>query len=142
MKCVALDIKELHELGFAHRRVTPDTIVMNVRPLDVRLICFKSSFPALFQTRGTVSSCSNYAPVGEDIPDGSPDWDIYALAAIALECDLEKGAFKTLGRERSLQWKAHEHASKGFSCDALSQLLRETVLRPNGKRELGIDDVI
>lgn len=33
-------IEQLHELGFVHRDIKPDNIVLNLQPLEVRLIDF------------------------------------------------------------------------------------------------------
>ena len=41
---VANGIKELHSLGYVHRDLKPDNIVLNLKPLEIRLIDFNRAF--------------------------------------------------------------------------------------------------
>ena len=43
---------------------------------------------------GTVRCTPGYFPMNEDLRDGSVLWDIWALAAMILECDMEVNEYK------------------------------------------------
>ena len=43
MLLVIEGVKELHELGYIHRDLKPDNIVLNLDPLEVRLIDFDAA---------------------------------------------------------------------------------------------------
>ena len=45
------------------------------------------------ETKGHVNWTPGYLPHKEAISDGSTDWEVWAYAAIILECDVERDAF-------------------------------------------------
>ena len=85
-------IDQLHKLGFTHRDLKPENIVLNLDPLEVRLIDFNSSFPSTQISKGSRRGTKGYHPDHSFWNDGSQQWDLYALGAMILECDLKWGA--------------------------------------------------
>ena len=45
MEQVVNGVSELHSLGYAHRALDPTHVMLNLNPLDVRVINFTKSFP-------------------------------------------------------------------------------------------------
>ena len=81
-------LEQLHYQGFVHRDLKPENIVLNLDPLEVRLIDFNTAYPTsqktVAQTRGT----PGYSPQTKYWLDGSTCWDLYALGALVLEADM------------------------------------------------------
>ena len=42
--CVAYRLKELHSLGYVHRDIKPDNVVLNLKPFSLKLIDFNRSY--------------------------------------------------------------------------------------------------
>ena len=55
---------------------------------------------------GTVRGTPGYFPMNEDLRDGSVLWDMWAFAAIILECDMEVNEYKQVMEERESLMKA------------------------------------
>ena len=86
-------IDQLHKLGFTHRDLKPENVVLNLDPLEVRLIDFNSSFPSTQISKGSKRGTKGYHPDYSFWNDGSQQWGLYPLGAMILECDLKWGAF-------------------------------------------------
>lgn len=113
---VANGLKELHKLGYVHRDLKPDNIVLNTKPLEVKLIDFNRSYLSSQATRGTVRGTPGYFPHNEDLKDGSTLWDIWAFGAVILECDMEVDEYKQVMTEREGVRKAEKHVEKPGVC--------------------------
>jgi serine/threonine protein kinase len=90
---VGQGLKELHNLGYVHRDLKPENIVLNLKPLEVRLIDFGRS---MFREETTIDSefgTPGYVPFRPQLQDGDPAWDIWAFAMIILESDLEHNVY-------------------------------------------------
>ena len=59
---IAQGIKELHTLGYAHRDLKPENIVLNLRPIEARLIDFQRSLPYNASTKGSIRGTPGYYP--------------------------------------------------------------------------------
>jgi serine/threonine protein kinase len=83
-------VKELHEMGYIHRDLKPDNVVLNRRPLQVEVIDFNRATSTSIMTKGSVRGTPGYFPLREEWRNGSDKWDIWALAAMILEADMDK----------------------------------------------------
>jgi serine/threonine protein kinase len=81
---------ELHGLGYTHRDLKPETIVLNLDPFEVRITDFTAAYPSSQKTRGLPRGSPGYFPEGAKWNDGSSAWDLYSLGVIVLESDMTK----------------------------------------------------
>lgn len=91
-------IKELHSLEFIHRDLKPENIVLNLKPLEVRIIDFDRSKNMLSTKTGVDRGTPGYYPGGCRWKDGNPMWDIWAYVAIVCEVDMSKDSYFKIGR--------------------------------------------
>ena len=75
-----------------HRDLRPENIVLNLNPLEVRLINFTAAYPSTQKTKGSRRGSPGYFPDDSDWRDGSISWDLYSLGVIVLEADMGKDA--------------------------------------------------
>lgn len=90
---MAKGLKELHSIGYTHRDIKPENIVVNIKPLSVRIIDFNRALNSKQNTTGLVLGTPGYYPNNRHLADGSPLWDIWALGALIMESDMEKDAY-------------------------------------------------
>jgi serine/threonine protein kinase len=81
-------------MGYIHRDLKPENIVLNINPLDVRVIDFDRTFIDSTTTLSTVVGTPGYFPEAEAWKDSDKRWDIWALAIIILESDLPKDKYR------------------------------------------------
>ena len=51
---ILIGMSEIHSIGYVHRDLKPDNIVLNLKPLEVRIIDFNTSVP---MEADTIDSC-------------------------------------------------------------------------------------
>lgn len=105
MKLVIKGIEQLHQLGYVHRDLKPDNIVLNLEPLDVRVIDFDASLLETQDTSGRIRGTPGYVPYRDNWRDGSKKWDVWSLAAILLEADMEKDTYRKTKDEKETKLK-------------------------------------
>lgn len=69
-------------------------------------------------------------------------WDIYSLAAITLECDMERDAYLTVMSEKIAKIKVKEYLEEKGTCEHLKNLLRRTILCANIHDMLDLDTML
>lgn len=80
-------------MGYIHRDLKPDNIVLDLDPLDVRVIDFDLSVLDSVKTTGSKRGTPGYYPSWRNMRDGNPDWDIWAIGAMILEANMPKGEY-------------------------------------------------
>jgi hypothetical protein len=78
---------------------------------------------------GHVKGTPGYFPLREDWRDGSVRWDVWAMAAIILESNMEKDAYYDTKDERDSVSKARQHLKTPRVCIHLKKLINGTILR-------------
>ena len=139
---VGKGLKELQGIGYVHRDLKPENIVVNLRPLQVKIIDFNRSYPVTQSTKGTVRGTPGYYPMGQDTKDGSILWDIWAFCAIILESDMEVDAYVRVMSERGALFKAEKYMEEKSVSTYLKQLVRGTLLRAKLEDMLTLDRIM
>jgi len=132
-------LRELHGLGYVHRDLKPENIVVNLKPLHVALIDFDRTLPRSTDSKGSVLGTPGYMPNNGELRDGSTRWDVWALAAIILEADMEPGAYRTASNERGSLLRAEGHIKEPETSGHLRRLLNHTMLRSKEDHMDGLD---
>jgi serine/threonine protein kinase len=110
-------------LGYIHRDLKPDNIILNLNPLEVRVIDFDHAFLDSTNTLGTAMGTPGYTPFADKWRDGSKRWDVWALAAMVLEADMGKdGYYRTKGEDDTIK-KLEIHIKKPSTCIKLIELM-------------------
>jgi serine/threonine protein kinase len=81
-------VQQLHDLGFVHRDLKPDNIVLNVEPLKVAVIDFDISCLDTAVSKDSKIGTKGYYPNWFEVRDGNYNWDIWAIGAMILEANL------------------------------------------------------
>ena len=80
--------------------------------------------------------------MSKNLKDASTKWDSYALAAMALECDMEKDAYLHVITERCAKAKVYEYINEKGTCPELRNLLRKTLLAHDADDILEINEIM
>lgn len=139
---VAKGIKELHYMGYVHRDLKPDNIVLDTKPIRVRIIDFNRCVSRLEATDGSVVGTPGYFPNARELRNGSTLWDIWSLGAIILESDMEKDEYMVINSERGGLGKAAKHLEMKGVCRHLKAIVRGTLLCGRLSDMLKLDDII
>ncbi len=98
---IVAGLQELHGLGYVHRDLKPDNIVLNLKPLQVALIDFDRVLPIKNTSHSGPRGTPGYQPDHSHWMDGDVMWDIYSLVATIVECDMGTDACKKVIDERA-----------------------------------------
>ena len=114
---VVAGLKELHELGYVHRDLKPENIVLSLdRPIRVALIDFDRSLPITNTSHTGTRGTPTYQPEKLQWHDGSVRWDLYSLACIAVECDMERDVYFKLEYEEESKHAIKKHLANKDTC--------------------------
>ncbi len=86
-------MKELFRYNYVHRDLKPENIVLNLNPLEVRLIDFEKCTLMSDIRCGNVKGTVGYMPFKSDLRDGSKEWDLFAYVAMLAEADMPRRAY-------------------------------------------------
>ena len=133
---VVAGLKELHELGYVHRDLKPENIVLTLdRPVRIALIYFDRSLPSTNLSHSGTRGTPTYQPENIKWHDGSVLWDLYSLACIAVECDMDRDVYFKLKDEEESKAAIKKHLANKASCRYLFELADIMVLNRKGYEE-------
>ena len=124
-------ISELHQLGYIHRDLKPENIMMNLKTKEVKIIDFDRVCLDTTMTMPLPRGTPGYFPENAEWRNGSKKWDVWALAAIILEADMQKDEYKKLNKEELCIKAAEEHIKTRKASRTLKQIMKETILKAN-----------
>jgi serine/threonine protein kinase len=139
---VVKGVKQLHSLGFAHRDLKPDNIVLSLDPLDVRVIDFETVKLHSSKVGSNLNGTPGYYPNKPKWNEGSTLFDIWALGAIILESDLKKDAYFNCGGEEEAKKIARIRTKDQKTCKYLKEILNGTILAEDDDCVISIDEVV
>ena len=114
-----------------HRDLKPENIVLDHdRPIKVALIDFDRSLPKTINCKTGARGTPGYQPDHFNFEDGDPQWDLYALVAIAAECDMGVNAYMKVKNEKEGKAVLKKHIEDKQSCKILANLVRSVIFCP------------
>ena len=114
-------------MGYVHRDLKPENIVLNLNPLEIRIIDFERSCLYSEISKATMKGTPGYIPESCVWLDGSKKWDIWALAAIICEADMPLDEYIGTKREREAKFKIRKHIDRTNTSTKLVELINETI---------------
>jgi serine/threonine protein kinase len=136
---VCKGILELHSLGYVHRDLKPENVLVSLRPLSAVIIDFDRAQLRTQISQGTVLGTPGYYPHNDCLRDGSTSWDIFALGAMILECDMNLNEYMEVRYERDANRKAQKHCEQSETSGYIKQILRGTIMRPNQNDMMSVE---
>lgn len=139
---VAKGLKELHHMGYIHRDVKPENIVIRLRPLQARLIDFNCAMRKEQNTTGINLGTPGYTPKREIYRDGDPSFDIFALGAVIMEADMDYDEYIRVNTSNMTEKKAEEYIALRDTHKSLKTIVKGTLLRGKNFALMSLDDII
>ena len=128
-------------MGYVHRDLKPDNIMLNFKPLRVVVIDFNRAVRKENIKQSWVLGTPGYFPIREKWINGSFQWDIWALAAIILECDLEKDAYFRTKEEKQTKAYAKLHFDNEDVCKHLKELISKIIIKAPMRPNFELDEL-
>lgn len=121
-------LDQLHTMGWVHRDLIPDNIVLSLDPLEVRLSDFTYAYPTGQKTKDFRGLTAVYSPDHSQWRDGDLAYDYYALGVIIFESCMPKGYLTYLDNDQDLKGVVLVQIAKPDFNQALKKVLVGTIL--------------
>jgi serine/threonine protein kinase len=129
-------------MGFVHRDLKPDNIMINLDPIHVRIIDFNRVNLTSTRTMGSVRGTPGYFPCRENLEDGSIYWDIWSMGAIILEANMQLDGYFHTADEKDARTKAVLHLKEPKTCKHLARIVRETLIEKKVRLIISWEEMI
>ena len=106
----------------------PDNIMVNVDPLEVRIIDFNRVNLATTTTEAHVRGTPGYFPNRDNWKNGDQRWDIWSMAAIILESDMILEGYYHTRDEQEAKAHAVKYLKEPKTCRHLNKIIRKTIV--------------
>jgi serine/threonine protein kinase len=116
-------VDELHSIGYVHRDLKPENIVLNLEPLEVKIIDFDMAMPDSEATKNTTRGTPGYFPLAETWTNGDYKWDMWSLAVMICEADMAKDAYVHINDEKQAKQKIRAHLKQKSTHENLKTIL-------------------
>jgi len=134
-------MQQLHELGYIHKDLKPDNIVLNLKPLEVRLIDFDVSYTATSTRVGIIEGTPGYQPTRFNWVTGSRDWDYYSFVCMILEAENIPDMFLKVNSESQIKKVANDYCKQVSGCVHIKTLLQGVLLRTDKEKILNSEHI-
>ena len=135
-------VRKLNELGYIHRDLKPEYIMVTIEPLEVRIIDFNRISLISTDTEGNVRGTPGYFPERDNWKDGDVRWDIWAMGAIILEADMILDGYYHSKDELDSRLKATKHLKEPKTCKHINRIVRKTLMTMRGENIIGWDEMV
>jgi len=125
---VVSGVQELHDLGFVHRDLKPDNIVLSEDSKSVALIDFNRALPVQDQSEYEDLGTPGYQPDSRHWKDTDFNWDYWALGAIILESDMRPNDYYQVASEKDAKKVASKHLAHPQTSKCIKKIVKDTVL--------------
>lgn len=79
--------------------------MINFSPLRVVIIDFNRALRVEVSRQGSVMGTHGYFPIRDDWKDGDFQWDVWAMAAVIIECDMPRNEYYSCKGEKDAQYR-------------------------------------
>ena len=107
----------------------------------MRIIDFDAAMLETQDTRGKLRGTPGYFPVRDDWRDGSKKWDVWAIAAILLEADMEKDEYLKTKDDKETKCKVRKHLKRDGVCRYLKAIFEGTLMRRKNEEMITLDEI-
>jgi serine/threonine protein kinase len=129
-------------MGYIHRDLKPDNIMINLDPLEVRIIDFNRVNLTTTITDGHVRGTPGYFPERDNWKDGDAKWDLWAFGAIILEADMILNGYYHCKSELDAYAFATKHIREPKTCKHVVKIIRKTLMTQRGESVIGWEEMV
>lgn len=134
-------IQEIHSLGYVHRDLKPDNIVLNLNPLDVRIIDFDRVCLKTDQRKQLALGTPGYFPTSQSWQNGHINWDVWALVAIIFEADMQLDEYLDTKKEADSKYKMRKHTGRVGTSKKLTEIGANTIFNSKKEGMMNLNDI-
>ena len=92
-------------------------------------------------TTKTLRGTPGYVPFQPTLEDGSVLWDVWSLAMIIVESDLEHDIFMKINSERHGLLEVEKYTKEKTTCKSIRRILNSTVTLGNIKGSMKLEEI-
>ena len=113
--------------------------MLNFSPVTVTIIDFNRALRVEVSRLGSVMGTPGYYPEREDWRDGDLQWDVWALAAIIIECDMPRNEYYSTRCEKDAKQRIKQFIDKTRVSQSMKQMAESIIIKPNSRSDISIE---